>query len=97
MGVMLPWCCCGDDPLRLSSARRSERSWVMVRHEPASNPPMENERFVDALFAALLLMCLAGGRVNVEPVGVDSPSKVRSGVPKMFSSRVYFFEIFGPM
>ncbi len=40
---------------------------VMVKHEPLSNPPVENDRLIDPLFfAAVLLMCLAGGNIIVE-------------------------------
>lgn len=40
---------------------------MMMNHNPQSNPPAENPRIVDTLFfAAILLMCLTGGRLSIE-------------------------------
>lgn len=47
--------------------RDEEAVAVLMNHNPQSNPPAENPRIVDALFfAAILLMCLTGGRLSIE-------------------------------
>ncbi|MGB8321722.1 MAG: hypothetical protein WCE52_02050 [Candidatus Acidiferrum sp.] len=60
---------CGDSIVSARWREDHNAVGVMVKHTPESNPPIENDRFIDILFfAAVCLMCLAGGRVSIEAV-----------------------------
>lgn len=57
----------GDSIARAQWREAQNAIGVMVKHAPLSNPRVENDRFIDVLFfAAVLLMCLVGGNIIVE-------------------------------
>ncbi len=55
---------CPESIVRAKACEDGAAIGFMVKHEPTSNPPIANMRLLDTLgFAAVLLLCLPGGRI----------------------------------
>lgn len=61
------WPLASDSFRSASPINGREKVGMVMNHNPQSNPPAERPRIVDAVFfAAVLLMCLPGGRISIE-------------------------------